>query len=155
LKVGDPVANHIFLSATSLQKVMGQMEVEYSEELPIIGKVSISPKEIRFGVGRIGIPVHTNVPLAKSVDFELTEFQCTGTVVSLRVSQVGFITSWPTSILGSVVAALLGKGLRRTSVRINGNQVTADFSSQLPSKLQGVNVTSLTIRDGIDITFDY
>jgi hypothetical protein len=131
------------------------MNVEYSEDMRVIGKVRISLKELHFGDNEIRIPVHTNIPLAGNFDIVLTDFRSQGTLAMLRMDHVGVIPSPLTSVLGPMVSALFGKVLSKATVSVNGNQMTVDFSGYLPIPLRDIHVTSLAIRDGMEITFDY
>jgi hypothetical protein len=147
--------NHIFLSASSLAKAMNQWEIEYAEDLPVIGKVRVSLREVRIGDNQIIVPVHTHVPLANKFDVVLTDFRSNGTKAIARMDHAGVIPSALSSVVGCVVESLFGKALKRAAVTVVGDQVTIDFCNYLPPFLKDINVTSMVVRDGIDMNFDY
>jgi hypothetical protein len=149
------MVNHIFLSADSLSKAFQQMNIEYEEDYPVIGKVRVSLNEIRLGDNRIIVPVHTHVPLVGKFDVSLTAFRSKGTQAILTLDQVGAIPAPLITVAGCVVQSLFGKVLKKASVSVIGDQVTVDFAAYLPILLKDINVTSLVVRDGIEITFDY
>lgn len=149
------MTNHLFLSAASLTKTLDQLNIEYVENMPVIGDVRVSLKELRFGEDQIIVPVHTQVPLAREFDITLRDFRSGGKAIILRMDHVGVIPSPLISAAGCVVKALFGKALKRASVEVAGDQVTVDFNDHLPPFLTDLNIVSVIVRDGIEITFDY
>jgi hypothetical protein len=147
--------NRVSLSAESLAKAIQQMDIEYEEDYPLIGKVRVSLKEVRIGNNQMIIPVHTQVPLVGTFDVSMTDIRSEGTKATLRLDQVGAIPPPLISVVGCVVESLFGKVLKKATISIAGDRVTVDYAANLPILLKDIHVTSLVIRDGIEIMFDY
>jgi len=149
--------NHIFFSAASMAKLLDRMNVEHVVDLPLGATAQVNGKELCLEDNKIILPIHANVPVIGLFDFDivLEEIAGSGTVISTKISHIGGIPEAVIAFTGKIAGTFFKQMLQKATVNIEGNKVTVDINQYLPQIAQDINIESITINNGLDISFEY
>ncbi len=142
------MSNQIFLSAESIHKYFDRFGIEETVELPVIGKVVISAKEICFQSDRLSLPIHHKIMLVPDFEIAFEKFECNGTKLSFEIGRVGIIPGFGIELLCEALAGIINKKLGGSRVKLEGNRLFVELTDILSDKLHDIRITELKIIAG-------
>ena len=151
------MSNHIFFSAASMVKLLDRMDVEHLVDLPLGATAQVNGRELRLEDSRIILPIHARVPIIGLLNFDIVLDDIAGsvTVISATISHIGGIPEAVMAFTGNIAGTFFKQMLRKATVNIEENKITVDISQYLPQIAQDINIESITINNGLDISFEY
>lgn len=153
------MSNQIFLSALSIRKYLERVSHEQTIELPVVGKVVMSAKEVAFHHDQICLPIHHKMTFVPDFEIVIEEFKCHDTGLSFAIGRVGVIPGFGVELLSQALSTVLGQTLGKDGVKLEGNRITLDFKSFLPIEFKDVKLTRLQAlagnEAGLRIEFEF
>jgi len=150
------MSNQILFTSESLIKFFDRIRLEETVDLPILGKVLISAKEIRFHADCLTLSIHHKILLVPDFEISFDRFECFGTTFSFEIGRIGIIPGFGIDALCEVFTGQLNEKLGAPFATFKENRIAIDATCFMPELLRDFSLTKIQAdAAGLRVEFEF